>query len=189
MQSTKSPADKSSTSERKIMRRAIRVSLLLIVLLAGCAGPSRFPPGFVNQTQHSDAELWSLWKTAQQNLAQQIDLNPLEQKEANATPDIRPGDARAWSITPHQVLVSAQADVSSSALLGAGGTRRVDPTGLILCPAPCSVKYAPAYSLYSQPATRYAKSWEFSGNNFDALVEYEFENQILSALGYDLSWR
>jgi len=36
---------------------------------------------------------------------------------------------------------------------------------------------------------RYAASWEFSGNNFDVLVEYEFENQILNALRYDLKWR
>ena len=51
------------------------------------------------------------------------------------------------------------------------------------------MNYAPAYSLYDQPATRYAASWESSGNNFDVLVEYEFENHILNGLGYDTRWR
>jgi len=64
-----------------------------------------------------------------------------------------------------------------------------DPTGLIACPQPCNMHYAPAYSHYAQPATRYAASWESSESNFDALVRYEFENQILHSLGYDTTWR
>jgi DNA-binding MarR family transcriptional regulator len=67
--------------------------------------------------------------------------------------------------------------------------QRADPTGLITCPQPCNVRYAPTYSLDSRPMSRYAASWEFSGNNFDFLLQYEFENQILSALGYDMQWR
>jgi hypothetical protein len=51
------------------------------------------------------------------------------------------------------------------------------------------VNYAPAYSEYAQPVSRYAASWESSESNFDFLVQYEFENQILHALGYDLRWR
>jgi len=51
------------------------------------------------------------------------------------------------------------------------------------------VNYAAAYSLYATRVSRYAVSWEFSGNNFDVLVQYEFENQILDALGYDMTWR
>ena len=44
--------------------------------------------------------------------------------------------------------------------------------------------------LVKQPiSTNYAASWEASSNNFDSLVEYEFENQILNALGYDMRWR
>jgi hypothetical protein len=74
-------------------------------------------------------------------------------------------------------------------LYAAMGMQHTDPTGLIACPQPCNVHYAPAYSLYAQPATRYAASWEFSGNNFDFLMQYEFENQILNALGYDMRWR
>jgi hypothetical protein len=69
------------------------------------------------------------------------------------------------------------------------GRQPADPTGLIACPQPCNVSYAAAYSLYTQNTSRYAASWEFAGNNFDALVQYEFENHILQALGYDMRWR
>ena len=147
------------------------------------------PAGFINHTKHSDAELASLWKSAQHNLSQQIDLNPLEQELNNAAPQIVSGDARVWTVSPHQLVVSSQADVSSAALYVATGTSRPDPTGLISCPQPCNVNYVPAYSLYDQPATRYAVSWESSSNNFNVQVEYEFENHILNALGYDTRWR
>ncbi|SRR6266851_514180 len=100
-----------------------------------------------------------------------------------------PGDPRVWNISPRQLVVSSQVDVTSSVLLAATGVNRPNPTGLIFCPERCNVAYAAAYSLYAQPVSRYAASWEFSGNNFDLLVKYEFENQILKALGYDMQWR
>ena len=159
------------------MRRQRHALVVGIVLLAGCGARTSPAIGFVNQTHHSDSQLWSLWKAAQQNLCQQIDLNPL------------PGDSRVWNVSPRQLVVSSQADVSSAALYAATGTNRPNPTGLISCPAPCNVNYAAAYSLYSTRVSRYAASWEFSGNNFDVLVQYEFENQILDALGYDMTWR
>jgi hypothetical protein len=37
--------------------------------------------------------------------------------------------------------------------------------------------------------TRYAASWEFQGDNFSLILQYEFENQILAELGYSLRWR
>jgi hypothetical protein len=163
-----------------------------IVITAGCgAQPVNSSPNsaFINGTQHSDAELAALWKSAQQTLSVQVDLNPLQRELYNAPPDVLPGDARVWNISPHQLQVSAKPDVSSPALEAATGMVRPDPTGLIACPQPCNVQYAPAYSLYAQPATTYAKSWELSESNFDGLVKYEFENQILHALGYDLRWR
>lgn len=54
---------------------------LICTCLSGCGGgfPSGLPVGFINQTQHSDADLWAIWKTAQKELAQQVDLNPLQQ--------------------------------------------------------------------------------------------------------------
>ena len=172
------------------MRHLLRGLLLGLFFLTACAGDNSLPAiGFVNQTQHSDAQLWDLWKAAQQSLSRQIDLNPVQRTMTSAQPQILPGDLRALNISPHQLVVSSQRDVSSAALYAATGMQRGDPTGLVACPQPCNVRFAPAYSLYAQPTSRYAASWEFSGNNFDFLVQYEFENQILNALGYDMRWR
>lgn len=171
------------------MRACVHLLLLLCMLFSGCGTGPDTNVGFINETQHSDAQLWSLWKAAQSNIAQQIDLNPLQRQFSNAPADILAGDARALSVAPHQVVVSSQPDVTSAALFAATGTDHPDPTGLIVCPQPCNVSYAAAYSLYLRPASHYAASWEFAGNNFNALVQYEFENQILKSLGYDMMWR
>jgi len=158
--------------------------------LLGCGGqPNALPAGFVNQTKHSEAELWVVWKAAQESLGQEVDLNPLQRSSTGAPADIRPGDPRALEIMPHQLNVSAEPDVSSSVLLAATGMERPDPTGMIACPEPCNVRFAAAYSLYSRDLTRYAASWEDQGDSFSFVLEYEFENQILAALGYSLRWR
>jgi hypothetical protein len=171
------------------MRAAIHVVVIGCVLFSGCGSGRDSEVGFINETQHSEAELWSLWKAAQTSLSHQIDLNPLQRQFSSIGPDILPGDPRALSVSPHQLVISSQPDVISSALYAATGTNRPDPTGLIVCPQPCNVSYAAAYSLYARPASHYAASWEFAGNNFDALVQYELENQILKTLGYDMKWR
>jgi hypothetical protein len=54
---------------------------------------------------------------------------------------------------------------------------------------PCNVRYTTAYSVYQLEFTKYAASWEFAGDNFNVILEYEFENQILNALGYVMTWR
>lgn len=181
------------SGNRRAMRGRLRALALMILLLQGCggggAGANPAAAGFINQTQHTDAELWVLWKAAQQNLSQQIDLNPLQRTMSNVAAQILPGDARVWNVQPRQLVVAARTDISSAALLAATGMSRTDPTGLIACPQPCNVSYAAAYSLYGQNVSRYASSWEFAGNNFDALVQYEFENHILQGLGYDMRWR
>jgi len=171
------------------MLRTVRVALLGTILLCACSTDKSAATGFINRTQHSDAQLWTLWRAAQQTLSQQIDLNPLERLTENAPPQILPGDLRVWQVPPRQLMVAPQTDVSSTVLLAATGMQLANPTGLIACPQPCNVRYAPAYSFYAPPLSRYAASWEFSGNNFDFLVQYEFENQILAALGYDMRWR
>jgi hypothetical protein len=130
-----------------------------------------------------------LWQAAQQTLSQQIDMNPLQRTSSNVPAQILPGDPRLWSASPRQLTVAPRPDVSSAALLAAPGMNRPDPTGLIACPQPCNVNYAAAYSLYAPNVSSYAASWEFAGNNFDTLVPYEFENQILQGLGYDMRWR
>ncbi len=160
-----------------------------LLLLAGCGGSPPAPVGFVNHTQHTDSQLWADWKTAQRNLSQQIDLNPLQRVFQNVPADIRPGDARAWDVSPRQLMVESQPDVSSAAFYAATGNLRSDPTGLIACPLPCNVRYAAAYSLFRGAEVRYAASWEPSESDFDYLVIYEFENQILNDLGYNLRWR
>jgi hypothetical protein len=177
--------------QRRAMHGPLRALALMILLLQGCGGGVTPPAaaGFVNQTQHTDAGLWALWKAAQQNLSQQIDLNPLQRTLNNVPAHILPGDRRVWNVQPLQLVVAARQDVSSAALLAATGMNRADPTGLIACPQPCNVSYAAAYSLYAPNTSRYAASWEFAGNNFDALVQYEFENHILQGLGYDMTWR
>jgi len=171
------------------MVRRIAVMLLGAIVATACGGHPELPVGFVNQTRHTDAHLWTIWKTAQQNLSRQIDLNPLEQSFRNAVPEIRPGDPRVWGVLPRQLVVGAQTDVSSAVFYAATGDMRPDPTGLIACPQPCNVHYAAAYSLFQNPTTRYAASWEPSESNFDYLLTYEFENQILDALSYDMTWR
>ena len=168
------------------------VIVILTGILLGCGGSPSAPvpaAGFVNQTQHSDADLQAIWNEAQQSIAQQIDLNPLQQLSNNVPPERRPGDARALSVEPHQLLVAAVPDVSPEVLFAATGKRRADPTGMIACPQPCNVRYSTAYSFYQPELTKYAASWEFSGDNFNVILEYEFENHILSALGYDMTWR
>lgn len=164
--------------------------VVIAAVLAGCGGgPESHPAGFANLTQHTDADLWAIWKTAQQSLAQQVDLNPLQRSLYGSPPDTLPGDSRALQVMPHQLSVGSRPDVPSSVLLAATGVNRPDPTGLIACPQPCNVQYAAAYSEYQPQVTRYAASWEFQGDNFSLILQYEFENQILAALGYSLRWR
>jgi hypothetical protein len=172
-----------------MMRKMLTV--IVTVVLLGCEGSPRrpLPAGFVNQTQHSNAELQTIWTEAQQSVAQKIDLNPLQRLSNNVPPDTLPGDPRAWSVEPHQLLVKAVPDVSSADLFAATGEHRSDPTGMIACPQPCNVRYTTAYSFYRPELTKYAASWEFAGDNFNVILEYEFENQILNALGYAMTWR
>lgn len=165
------------------------LSAICLAMSLSCGTPPQTRVGFVNETSHSDAQLWAMWQAAQHNLSQQIDLNPLQRIFQNAPADIQPGDARVWSVSPRHLRVAPQADVPSSVLYNATGELRRDPTGLVFCPQPCNVRYAAAYSLFRQPTVRYAASWEPSESNFEFLLTYEFENQILNSLGYGMKWR
>jgi hypothetical protein len=168
----------------------------VLALFTACGGTPQDgrqdsqPVGFVNHTIHSDAQLRTIWTAAQKHLAQQVDLNPLQRQNApSVIAKIRPGDPRALSVMPHQLVVDNEVDVSSEVLFTATGVQRPDPTGLIACAPPCNVKYAAAYSRYKQPVTKYAESWDDQSNNFELILQYEFENQILFALNYDMKWR
>jgi hypothetical protein len=168
-----------------------RLSMCLLAsVLLGCGARSSEPqPGFVNRTRHSNTDLWTIWNAAQQSIASRVDLNPLQQSADSALPVVLPGDPRALGIEPQQLTVASAPDVSSQALLAATGTLRPNPTGMIACPQPCDARYAPAYSRYRPQVTKYAASWEAVDSDFDTILQYEFENQILFALGYDMRWR
>jgi len=173
----------------RVTSAARAIAVFLLVFSAGCGGHATLPVGFLNQTRHTDTQLKAIWTAAQQNLSEQIDINPLEQLFNGAPAHLLPGDARVWKVSPRQLVVASQADVSSVEFYAATGNQRSDPTGLIACPQPCNVHYTAAYSLFREPITRYAASWEPSEISFDDLLTYEFENQILNELGYDMRWR
>jgi hypothetical protein len=170
-------------------RNILTLAVLLVSLGCGEAPHSAARSGFINHTRHSDADLLAIWAEAQQSVAQKIDLNPIQRLSNNAPPETRPGDSRAFLAEPYQLLVASEADVSPEVLFAATGEHRSDPTGMIACPQPCNVRYSTAYSSYRPELTKYAASWEFSADNFTVILEYEFENHILSALGYDMTWR
>jgi hypothetical protein len=67
--------------------------------------------------------------------------------------------------------------------------QRPDPTGLISCAQPGNARCAAAFSRYTDSTTKYAASWDGQAQNFDPILQYEFENQILFELDYDLTWR
>src|SRR5882724_6492143 len=117
-------------------------TLILTMVLVGCGGGASdvLPIGFVNQTQHSMAELWTIWKSAQQSLAKKVDLNPLQRFDPRVLADMRRGDPRALGEAPHQIRVAGEPDVTSGTLFGTTGVLRTDPTGLIACPQPCNVR-------------------------------------------------
>jgi hypothetical protein len=135
-------------------------TVIVTVVLLGCERCPYSPvsAGFVNQTQHSDAELQAICTEALKSVSQKIDLNPLQRLSNNVRPDTLPGDPRAWSVEPHQLLGAAVPHVSSEDLLAATGEHRSDPTGMIECPQPCNVRYTTAYSFYQPELRKYAAS-------------------------------
>ena len=171
-----------------MMRRMARF-LLVVGILTGCGEVSSPPVGFINQTRHEDADLWMIWQAAQESVAKQINLNPVQQSQSGAPAETLPGNPTALEVEPREILVAPAPDVSSADLSAATGVQRPDPTGMISCPLPCKVRYTPAYSIYEKPTVRYAASWEAQEENFAVILQYEFENHILKALGYDTRWR
>src|SRR5436305_5783742 len=122
----------------RVTSAARAIAVFLLVFSTSCGGHATLPVGFLNQTHHTNAELQTIWKAAQQNLSQQIDINPLDQVFNGAAPHMLPGDSRVWSVSPRQLVVASQADISSMEFYAATGDQRPDPTGLIACPQPCN---------------------------------------------------
>ena len=121
----------SDRDRKRVMRGRLRILALMVLLLEGCGGggadANPATTGFINQTQHTDAELWALRKAAQQDLSLKIDLNPLQRTLSNVPARSLPGDSRVWNMQPQQLEVAAQQDVSSAAPLAATGMSRADP--------------------------------------------------------------
>src|SRR2546422_11682665 len=80
-------------------------TLILTMVLVGCGGGESevLPIEFVNRTQHSGADLWTIWKSAQQSLARKVDLNPLQRSDPGVLADMRQGDSRALREAPHRL--------------------------------------------------------------------------------------
>lgn len=182
------------------MRPRILISVLFASLLVGCGGVSSSLPGnsqsagFVNHTKKHNMEyLWQKWAEAQQSIASEIWLNPIE---VNVPKHMLPGDTRAYQIQPQQIVIEGRPDLSPDEYFSVYGVWRADPTGEIRCPQPCDVIAAWGYSLWGNrsgaPCIHYAQSWEeLPGQepNFDKIMKWEMENHILAALGYDMSHR
>src|SRR2546421_7705610 len=126
-----------SKKPRRAMGWSLR-TLILTMVLVGCGGGASdvLPVGFVNQTQHSVAELWTIWKNAQQNLAKNVDLNPLQRSFPGAVADIRPGDSRALRAAPHQIRVAGGPDAAFGAFFAVTSVVRTEPPRVVPCPPP-----------------------------------------------------
>jgi hypothetical protein len=160
---------------------------LLVTLLTSC-GTAR-PVGIVNETAfHSDAQLMKLWHQAQQNVSQQVYLNPVQHILYGTPEDLLPGDSRALKFNPRMVTVKVIADLTSAQLL-VYGMNLPAPTGMIVCPQPCDQRVGMAFSNPAQYRTHAAASWERNEPEWDYIIVYEFENHILYGLGYKIPWR
>jgi hypothetical protein len=151
---------------------------LLVALLTSC-GTAR-PVGFVNETAfHSDAQLMKLWHQAQQDLSQQVYLNPVQHILYGTPEDLLPGDSRALKFNPRMITVKVIADLTSTQLLAYG----------MNLPQPCDQRVGMAFSNPAQYRTHAAASWEHNEPEWDYIIVYEFENHILYGLGYEIPWR
>src|SRR5580698_7354564 len=160
---------------------------LLATLLTSC-GTAR-PVGFVNETAfHSDAQLMKLWHQAQQNISQQVYLNPVQHIVYGVPEVLLPGDSRALKFNPRMITIRVVADLTS-AQLSVYGVDLPAPTGMIVCPQPCDQGVTMAFSSPPRRSTHVAASREHNESEWDYIVVYEFENHILYGLGYDISWR
>jgi hypothetical protein len=139
---------------------------------------------FINHTNVSDAVLMDAWKQAQQHLA--TSSFPLS---GQGTAGSHPPDPRALSIQPNKVAVVSVPDTPISDLVKVDPDWKVgkDPSGAILIDfAAGFLEYTTVHAV-TMPWTRprvYAASSEVP-----LVLSYEFENIILSRLGYNVEGR
>jgi hypothetical protein len=135
---------------------------------------------FVNYSDVSDAELQQQWALAQQGLA----TAPFPLNDAGG--DMQKADARALLVKPKHVTVISVPDVSIADLMkiDAAWAKDKDPSGAIL--QLIGLEYTTCHSFaccWKKPRVYAAQS------KIPVTLAYEFENVILSELGYNVSNR
>jgi hypothetical protein len=125
--------------------------MLCVVLFGGFGGSPAPASGFVNHTQHSDAQLWALGRARPADTLATNRSEPVAAHRERRVSQYFAGRSAGLGGQPRQIEVSSAPDVASAVLYAATGASRADPTGLISCPTPRNVNYAPAYSVYSHP--------------------------------------
>jgi hypothetical protein len=137
---------------------------------------------FVNYTAVPDSVLETAWAQAQQS----IGTNPHPQDAYNGP--LQKPDPRALTLQPSNVAVIAVPDVPLSDLSKVHAVQpgRKDPSGVILIMQNGLFGYESCHAVtmcWARPRVYAAAS------EVPQVLEYEFENIILSRLGYDVSNR
>jgi hypothetical protein len=172
--------------------------LLFVATFTACGGsqsaptPSCSATSFDNQTNGgaTEAQLQALWQHAQQELAtQQISLNPVAVLvNGGALQTIAP-DSRATSVQPQCVAVISVPDLTVAQLQaenpGIALQHNTDPTGAIHRPEGALAKYCHSFTASNNQTAFVSVSMVL---NFGA-TGWEFENIILSRLGYSTAGR
>lgn len=142
------------------------------------------PREFTNRTRLSQNFFYVQWQAAQTVVATAaIRLNP-----GQIIPIVSTPDKKAFRIQPDGLVVEELPDVTAAQMLEMAGIRAFDPTGELLCPAGCDVQFTPAYSTLGT-GVYYARSLDAHELLLSRDLQYEFENQILFRLGYNVSHR
>lgn len=177
------------------MKYAAIVCFLLV--LAGCGVPtgSSGPIGFVNETKgaFTDAELMAMWDAAQASIATgPTQINPREGVfHQGALARFIPGDPKALKVEPRQMRITAKPDVLAAVLnemFPGNDTPFTDPTHMILCPTTCRVENSVA-GAYTLPGVGVDYAESTPREDLIKILTYEFQNQILYMLHYDVKYR
>jgi hypothetical protein len=158
-----------------------KLALFLPLGLVGCGND---PREFTNRTPLSQQFLYTQWEVAQTVVASTpLLLNPVQSIPMFSTPT-----KEALSIQPDGLIIEARPDLTADQILKMTGTHASDPTEELICPPGCDVKFTPAYSLLGV-GVYYARSLDADLNRLTYDLQYEFENQILFRLAYNVNER
>jgi hypothetical protein len=168
---------------RRFTHRCVKIFGLLLLL--GFTGCGNAPREFTNRTSLSQQFLYTQWNAAQQIIATTpLLLNP----QQNGAKLFSAPTNRAFTIQPDGLIVQDLPDVAASQMTSITGQPASDPTGVLLCPPGCDVRFTPAYSLLGT-GVYYARSTNAHLDRLSFDLRYEFENQILFRLAYNVDER